>query len=352
MSRKKVTLLLTCVGGATVPALLQELWRQSQFDVRVIGVDNTADCLAAQLVDQFHHVPMGADPNYLPAMLDIARREKVDAILPGSDEEAFALSGHLEEFRQMGVVVIASSRSCLEMITSKLLVYRALEAANLPVPEYSVATTGAEILDCLGKYGFPERSVIVKPATGRGGRGLHVFCGHDSPPDWLGNGLREKRLVGVTPTEESLHPIVSGEMLVMPRMHAPVYDADVLASKGIVKAIVVRRRTNPTGIPFEGNRIIVEENAVSYCKRIAEVVGLDALHDMDLMTNDEGELRLLEVNPRPSGSLVASLAAGVALIDAAIGLTIGEDVQVSYPQTDVEISTFVGAVAVAKAPGR
>jgi len=339
-------MLLTCSGGTTVPALLLELRRSRNFEIRIIGVDNAQTCLAACLVDKYYSVPMGKSPDYISTMLEIAEREGVDALLPGSDEEAFALSGALEAFREKGTVVIASPRACMELITNKLAVYRALEAVDIPVPEYSVATSGQEVLSHLEAYGFPERSVIVKPATGRGGRGLHVFCGQDSPPDWLGDGLREKRLLDAKPTADSLQSLVDGEVLVMPRMHAPVYDADVLANHGNVTAIVVRRRTNPTGIPFQGNRIIVEKNAISYCSRIAAAVGLSALHDMDLMTNDDGELRLLEVNPRPSGSLVASLAAGVSLIDAALGQALGIDVEVEYPTSEVEVSTYVGAVAV------
>jgi len=329
-----------------VPALLLQLRSSPNYELRVIGVDNAPTCLAASLVDKYYSVPMGSSPEYISTMLEITEREGVDALLPGSDEEAYALSGAVELFRQKGTEVIVSSRTCMEMITNKLAVYKALEKSGIAVPEYSVATTGEEMLNSLETYDFPNRSVIIKPSTGRGGRGLHVFCGNDSPPEWLGDGLRETRLSNANPTVESLQLIADGEMLVMPCMHAPVYDADVLASYGDVKAIVVRRRTNPTGIPFHGNRIMVEQDAISYCSKIAAAVGLNALHDMDLMTNDEGELRLLEVNPRPSGSLVASLAAGEDLVDAAIGLALGDDIELTYPKGEVEVSTFVGALAL------
>ena len=189
----------------------------------------------------------------------------------------------------------------------------------------------------MAAYGFPEKTVVIKPIDGRGGRGLFVFCGHDSPPDWMGGGARETRLENANLDDAMLFSRVGdGPRMVMPCLSTPAYDVDVLAHAGAVKGIVVRRRTNPTGIPFIGNTIIADSGLSSYCAKIAEVLELDALHDMDMMSDAEGPV-LLEVNPRPSGSVLASHIAGFPLIDAAVGAKIGIEVPIEQPNRNFEI---------------
>ncbi len=45
---------------------------------------------------------------------------------------------------------------------------------------------------------------------------------------------------------------------------------------------------------------------------------MDAIHDIDLMTDQNGEPCVIEVNPRPSGSMAVALTAGIPIIDIAI----------------------------------
>ena len=104
----------------------------------------------------------------------------------------------------------------------------------------------------------------------------------------------------------------------MPMLTSPAYDVDVIAIKGDVKTIVVRERINPSGIPFQGNKILQNKNIEKYCTDIAKILKLDGLHDVDLMTDDVGNACIIEVNPRPSGSMAASLIAGIPIIDIVI----------------------------------
>jgi hypothetical protein len=149
------------------------------------------------------------------------------------------------------------------------------------------------------------------------------------PPAWVGGGARETRLSSL-PADEEMAKWFDDPLIVMPLLYTPAYDVDVLGVKGRVKAAVVRQRNNPAGIPFTGNRVISDQSIVRYCKDIAEHLQLDSLHDMDLMTDESGKAVLLEVNPRPSGSVVASHAAGIPIVAAAIAARLG----LEYPLED------------------
>ena len=66
------------------------------------------------------------------------------------------------------------------------------------------------------------------------------------------------------------------------------------------------------------NSKVSKKEIYDYCTKISEALGLDGLHDIDLMTGDDGTVCVLEVNPRPSGSVVASHKAGFPIMLASI----------------------------------
>jgi carbamoyl-phosphate synthase large subunit len=314
----KLRLLITCVGGSTIESLLSCLKFSNHFSYYLIGVDNISAGKAAHLLDKYYSVPRGDEDGYVEKLLEIAISEGVQFILPGSDEEALSISKNLDLFEKNNIQAIVSQLDTLKLISNKMETYNLLSSSGINVPKYNVINSVEALKASLAKFKYPQNTVISKPSNGRGGRGLYVFLGKDKPPSWLGSGKRETRITLDSFSFKTLIDVVHGECLVMPMLSSPAYDVDLMAIKGDVKAIVVRERINPSGIPFQGNKILQNKTIEKYCKEIAKILNLDGLHDIDLMTDDEGNACIIEVNPRPSGSMAASLIAGVPIIDIAI----------------------------------
>lgn len=333
---RKIAIIVTCAGGATMPFLLGELRRSRQFEVDIIGCDlNDIPAVNKSFLRSFHRVPMGSDPGYIDTLLGMARHEGVALIWPGSDEEAIALAQHRPAFSAQGVALLTSSNDCLGLITDKLAVYRQLKTHGIRTPDHAAASGYAELLAALEMFDFPRRAIAVKPSRGRGGRGVVILAGNAAPEAWIGTGNRETRHAGLQVPVALQAEQYEMPQIVMPIMQSPVYDADVLADKGRVLASVLRRRDNPAGIPFTGNVVYRADHNSEFCAQIAAALELDSLHDYDLMTDDTGQIQLLEVNPRPSGSFVATLAAGIPLADAAIAKHLGEPISLTGLQQDV-----------------
>jgi carbamoyl-phosphate synthase large subunit len=312
----------------------------------LVGVDVSGKAVGRMFVDAFYTVPSGDEHGYVQAIVAIVERERIDLVLPGSDQEAFRLANEREKITQAGAVVLASPAPVLELIRDKWATYRTLEKNGLRVPEYACAKNVGELSAAVREHGYPNRSVIVKPINGRGGRGMRVLVGkEDVPPAWVGAGAREHRYEN-QPAQEEIGSWMTDVLMVMPLLQAPAYDVDVLAVRGRALAAIVRRRNNPAGIPFTGNLIVSDSSVVAYCREIAECLGLDALHDMDLMTDTQGRPCLLEVNPRPSGSVVASHAAGFPVVAAAIASKLGLDYPLSAPVRNLDIAVVPRAIAV------
>jgi carbamoylphosphate synthase large subunit len=314
----KIRLLVTCVGGFTVPTLLDCLDKSSIFSYYLVGVDSKSSGNSRELLDSYYQVPNGSDNRYIEKILDIVKNEKIEFILPGSDEEAICISKNKKIFNDIGVKPIVSNIEVIELITNKYNTYMTLAKKGVRVPKYKIVNSIDELRSAIYEYGYPDTTVISKPVNGRGGRGLYVFEGNDSPPAWLGSGQREKIIKKQNLTEEILGQAIQGDCLVMPALTTPSYDADVVAVAGVVKLAVVRERVNPAGIPFQGNKIHSDTLITQYCQDIATALDLDSIHDIDLMTDQNGEPCIIEVNPRPSGSMAATLTAGIPVVDIAI----------------------------------
>lgn len=343
----KTTILMTCVGGTMGPDLLIHLREDPSLKPRLVGVDVSESAKGRFYVDAFYQVPWGEADNYIESVVRIVKAEHVNAILPGSDQEAFVLSKHRDLLRKAGAVVMTSPIDVLYLIKDKQATYQALEAKGIRVPDYIFVSRVDELESALSNFGYPSRSVIVKPVAGRGGRGLLVLTGeNDLPPSWIGGGARETRLDRPPEIEDMNKWFDLGPLLVMPVLKDPAYDVDLFAIKGKAKHALVRKRINPAGIPFAGNCVIADTPIRDYCLEIAEAIGLDGIHDIDLMTDDEGRPALLEINPRMSGSAVAAHAAGFPIISAAIAEFLGIQYPITAPAKNIDVGLIPRAVVV------
>ena len=258
-------------------------------------------------------------------------------------DRALALSVAKEELTKAGCNVLVSPPSVMQTITDKSKTYDMIKAAGLKVPEYTVVSEPPDIYNAVKFYGYPQRTVVVKPAAGRGGRGVYVLLGDDSPPDWLGSGRRENRVSSLNKHDMEFG---SGKYLVMPCLHAPVYDVDVFRFNDIAPKCFVRERNNPTGIPYTGNILRQNDEIQEYAKNIASVMNLQSLHDVDMMTDPILGPVLLEINPRPSGSLAGLSSAGYRLLDYALAYTAGIPISIDEVRSDTRIYTYTENLAL------
>ena len=95
---KPITVMVTASGAPGTAALLRALRENGEREVRLVGTDMSERSVGRHLCDAFHLVPSGADPSFPDAMLELAERERVDAILPQSSFDLEGLAAHVGRF--------------------------------------------------------------------------------------------------------------------------------------------------------------------------------------------------------------------------------------------------------------
>ena len=130
---------------------------------RVIAADASALAPALYEADSHVLVPPISAPGYLALILEICRREKIDAVLSLIDPELSLLAAHEADFAAVGTKVIGSSYELCELSLDKFAMYRWLCAHGYRCARSWTDPQRFREAAEAGEIGYP---VFVKPIKG------------------------------------------------------------------------------------------------------------------------------------------------------------------------------------------
>lgn len=329
-----VTVLMTGAGAPGAWGIIRSLRATEERSVRIIGVDMDPDAYGFALVDGYYTVPPGDDPSYVPRIADIARTEDVDVVLPLTTDELEPLA---TERDAIPANVMVSERDPLATANDKGKLYRFLgENGFDSTPAYRRVDTESAFVDAVESLGYPDQPVCFKPPVASGMRGFRVL---ETGTDRLTRLLEQKPGTAVTTLAEVL-PVLSSadsfpELAVMEYLPGEEYSVDVLAMDDSVGPVIPRTRSRTrAGITFQGT---VEENEtlIEEASGICRALGLEYNINLQFKYDADGNPKLIEINPRVSGTIIMCVGAGANLPYLGVKHSLGETV----PPVDVQWGT-------------
>ena len=169
---KPITVMVTACGAPGTAALLRALRENGEREVRLVGTDMGDRAVGRFLCDAFHIVPAGSDAAFPDAMLEIAEREGVDAILPQSSFDLEGLAEHVDRFP---MPVLVSSPDAIHRSNDKAETYEFLHRIGVRAPEFKRVNGAREVDAAARELGYPDRAVCFKPVFSSGSRGFRVL---------------------------------------------------------------------------------------------------------------------------------------------------------------------------------
>ena len=135
---------------------------------RIIATDNSPYAPALYFADKQYLVPRIDAPEYIDTILDICKKEKINAVTTFIDPEIMILAENREKFEALGVEVLAPYEETARLCFDKYEMFKYLTANGVR----TVMTWGtfSEIKEALDK-GDVSLPVFVKPRTGSGSVG-------------------------------------------------------------------------------------------------------------------------------------------------------------------------------------
>lgn len=268
--------------------LLKDFKKSLGEEVTIVVTDNSPYAPALAFADISYQVPLIYDESYIPELLEICVREKINVMTTLIDPEIAILAQHREKFEQLGVEVLVPYLDTARLCYDKYKMFCYLKEKEIPtVITYGSLQEFQTAYEC-GKITLP---VFVKPRTGSGSVGARKI-------DTL------KLLEEVMAEDETL---IIQELMTGTDMDADVY-VDTVSHKPV--AVFSKKKISTTIGGANKTVSFKDEKLFDFVKKVLEIFEFHGPLDMDLFFKD-GQYYLSEINPRFGGAYLHAYGAGV-----------------------------------------
>lgn len=264
----------------------------------IYGADMSKDAPALFYCDKQIQICRILDTEYIPQLLNICKREHIDALIPTIDTDLLILSHHSKNFAEIGTRVIISEEDKIvicrdKRLTSNFFIQCGLKA---PLP-----------VDDINKYekGFP---CFVKPKDGS-----------SSVNAYRADSKNELESLVKQVPDYIIQPFITGEE----------YTVDIFCdfeSQPIY--ITPRKRLAVRSGEVLKTEIAIDEKIINECRRlIAEFQPVGAITVQLIRESISKEDYYIEINPRFGGGAPLSMKAGADSAEALLRLLDGQKLE-------------------------
>ncbi|HVT78603.1 MAG TPA: ATP-grasp domain-containing protein [Acidimicrobiales bacterium] len=270
-----LTIIVTGAGGPAGVAVIRALRGQGH---RVVAADADPSAVGLRLADEAAVLPLCRDAAFDSALAALARRTEAHVLISTVAEEL----GTVDVSDVDGLRTWFPTRDAVARCVDKWAFAKTMDDAGIPVPTTNLGSTA----DVPGPW-------IVKPRFGRGSRDVYR-ADSESDAAWA---LRRVE-----------------DPIVQTRVEGREFTVDALVDRAAVLVGVVPRWRDETrgGISTKGETFTSDE-LTSVVADVLGAVGLTGPANVQGFMGDDGPT-IVEVNPRFSGGLPLSLAAGADLV--------------------------------------
>jgi len=272
-----INVLIPGAGGPAGINTIKSL-RLSLFKGNIVSTDSNPLSAGFFLSDFYYVIPPYDDKFFIEKLIKIIKEQDIKVLMPSSGFDIYGYSINHDLIVESGAIPIVSRRKVLEICRDKLLSYKFLSN------KFPFAFT-SEYPDSIDT--FP---LIAKPRFGKGSNNIIKI---------------ENKL--------DLNYVLSKfkNMIFQEYLPGTEYTVDVLSDlteKPIIAIPRIRLDTK-AGISVKG-KIKGDSMIENLCKKTAETLGIKGPCCIQLKESKDGELKILEVNPRFGGGTFFTTLAG------------------------------------------
>ena len=297
--------MVTGMGSTTAISVVKGIRRQTEVAIQIIGVDinRESEIAGSSFCDRFYTVPGAVDNSYISELLRICEAEGVKVLFPIIDAELATIAAQIEMFRARKIHVWLSDLETVQICNDKYETYRFLTENKFPTPQTWLPEEAARQE---AELPYP---LIVKPRDGVSS--IDVF-----------------RVEGDSELEAVLKKVK--KPILQEYLEGEEFTIDVVTDNDSrLLAVVPRQRIEvKAGISYKG-RTVRDEQLIEQAGKIAEALKIKGACNTQCRVMD-GRPKFFEINPRFSGTLPLTIAAGVNGPLLLVKLALGQMLDQNY----------------------
>lgn len=290
--------VLITAGSRRVPLvrMFQRALAELCLPGRVVVTDVNALSPAVHLADAAYRVPFATDAGYVDAVLDVCRRAEIRLVVPTIDDELPIFGQARERFDAAGIVLAVSpwktTMTCNDKLaTSEHLLARGVAAARTYLPADVPPTEPLPL--------------FVKPRYGRGGVGAFPAR---------------------TRGELAFFSTYVADAVVQEFLEGPEFTLDMMCDfSGRVLAVVPRERVVIRAGVSDRGRTVHDVRLLALAMQTARALTLVGAVNVQCRVVN-GVPVIFEINPRFSGGIPLTVAAGADFPKMLVELATGREV--------------------------
>lgn len=243
--------------------------------------------MAHAFSDIFELAPLTSDAGYINWLLNIVIKHKIDLLIPGIEPDMYKWVDYIPEFRDNGIALLLNNTELVSICRDKWKFFEYLRDFNLT---YTIDTSLQNDFESLiEKFGLP---FLLKPRQGFGSKGIVTISNVDSFLKYkneIGPNLMAQQIVGDISEEYTTSAFCDGK-------------------GGFFCFMTLKRKLSKEGFTEKAEVVKLPEiqEALNSLCNIFKPIGPTNFQ----FRMHEGNLKLLEINPRISSSTSIRTAFG------------------------------------------
>mgnify|MGYP001338647271 FL=1 len=329
-------ILISCVGGMLTYDFVRSLRENTEFKFKLIGIDSDEKAYNKVLCDHFYKSPKVRDKEiYFNFIKKIVKKDKIDFIFPLSDDE----NRFFFEYKNKFIKVFPNLKLPSEIqniFLSKEKLYNFCAQNSINVNNFEIIKNLNELKK---KLKNKKKKFILKQSIGHGSNDTYLINN---------NKKNVTKLLASRSCYElnafNLFKLLKKRkgMILTDYYKSDIYDVDCLSKKGKVLLIVVRKRLLKNSFLnySTGHQIVKIKKIENLIKKFVKNCNYTGISDYDVIES-KGKFMIMDASSRFSGSVGASLLAGVNFPLECIKMHYGK--KISKPKIDYNliIKTFM-----------
>ena len=300
-----MNVLLTSVGRR---AYLVDYFKKEFGDNSKIICTNSSELSTALSVgDKSYISPMIYEETYIPFLLEICKKEKINILVSLFDIDLPILAYNKDKFENLGVKLILSDLSIIEVCNDKYKMNKFLKN-NF----FDTIYTGLSIEDEYIKNNISsEKKFILKPRWGMGSLGIYISDEYEEAKYFY---KKIRKDIDKSYLRYEAKQDIENSILIQELIEGKEYGLDIVNDlEGNYITTVVKEKLAMRSGETDIAKIVHFPLLEDFGKRIADKTRHIANMDLDLILNDKG-IFVIDMNARFGGGYPFTHKAGVNIV--------------------------------------
>lgn len=279
-----VNILITTIGrrGTLSKIFKKEL---NKIAGKVVVTDNSPLAPALYQADKYYHTLRIDADSYISKILKICKKEDIKVIIPLLEKSFPIFNQARDLFEGNGIKLLLSSARVIDLCKDKYQLYQYFKKMGIPTPETYLPQQVNELQDTSF---FP---LFIKPRNGQGSQNTFKINKQEELEffiNYLDDLIIQEYLEGEEYTVDTLSNLEGNVLSAVPRKRLEVRSGEVS------KAVTVKN-----------------EKLIQLSVKVIEDLGIIGPANLQAKILPDGEIKVIEINPRFGGGIPLSYQAGV-----------------------------------------